>query len=231
MCAVSGQGRIERDRIALAEEVLRSTIVGTLYAVRRPPPPPRSRPAPRRPPERSNPLQPLARLFGREDEPQHPGPREQVEGARVAESRRPPAPTVHTPLLLQQVQAAFEAADRLLAAAEPPPPERVQVPWAEDRELVDLLHELLSAHAEQDGELALRHIARLKQDLALRHDIETVDFDGENDRYFSFGRNADPADRRITTVRPALVVSGRVARRGEVRGPPPTADGKERQHG
>jgi hypothetical protein len=137
------------------------------------------------------------------------------------------------PRLLDQVEAAFEAVDRLLAAAQPPPPERVEVPWADDHDLMNLMHELFSAETENDGELALRRIAHLKSDLSTRHGIDVVLFDGTNDALFSFGRNLDPADPRYTTVRPALVTADRTLRRGEVRGPvrPPVPPDTPRRAG
>ncbi|ARZ71966.1 hypothetical protein M1P56_13905 [Streptomyces sp. HU2014] len=193
-----------RRQLAAAVDLLRAVSLGTLAAVRAPA---TTGAQPQRP---SSPLSPLLRLLplglGDED--------------RREERPRPPRPTVHTPTLLDQLQAAAEAADRLLAEAEPPAPERVPLRWSEDRDVLNLLRDLLSAHAERDGELALRHIDRLRKDLALRHDIAVVDFDGTNDPLFSFVVHPDPEERNFVTSRPALVAAdGRVLRPGEVRGP------------
>lgn len=192
-----------RRQLAAAVDLLRAVSLGTLAAVRAP-----AAPA-QRPPRPSSPLTPLLRLLplGLDDDRRHEPP-------------RPVRPTVHTPTLLDQLQAAAEAADRLLAEAEPPAPERVPLRWSEDRDVLNLLRDLLSAHAERDGELALRHIDRLRKDLALRHDIEVVDFDGTNDALFTFVAHPDPGERDFVTSRPALVAAdGRVLRPGEVRGP------------
>src|SRR5262249_42169979 len=130
---------------------------------------------------------------------------------------------VHVPALFDQIEAALEAADRALAAAAPPPPVRVPVPWSDDRELMDLVQDLLAAGVEGDGELALRHIARLRADLLLRHRIEAVDVDGAREGLFSFPQDTGPRDTaqpsaEPVTVRPALLGDGgRVLRRGEVR--------------
>ncbi|MFE0045295.1 hypothetical protein [Streptomyces albireticuli] len=207
-----------RRQLAAAVDLLRAVSLGTLAAVRAP-----AATTGARPPQRSSsPLTPLLRLL-----PLGLGDEDHRE-----ERTRPPRPTVHTPTLLDQLQAAAEAADRLLAEAEPPAPERVPLRWSEDRDVLDLLRDLLSAHAERDGELALRHIDRLRKDLALRHDIAVVDFDGTNDSLFSFVVHPDPEERNFVTSRPALVAAdGRVLRPGEVRGParkPFPAGGHER---
>ncbi|MBB5121037.1 hypothetical protein AF335_20220 [Streptomyces eurocidicus] len=204
-----------RRQLAAAVDLLRAVSLGTLAAVRAPAAPPQ------RPPRPSSPLAPLLRLLplGLDEDHRHEPP-------------RPPRPTVHTPTLLDQLQAAAEAADRLLAEAEPPAPERVPLRWSEDRDVLNLLRDLLSAHAERDGELALRHIDRLRKDLVLRHDIAVVDFDGTNDALFSFVMHPDPGEGEFVTSRPALVAAdGRVLRPGEVRGPARTqspAGGNER---
>ncbi|WP_406175896.1 hypothetical protein [Streptomyces sp. NBC_00996] len=199
-----------RPQLVAALDLLRAAVLGTLSTVRAPAvAPPRHRPPPRRPGLR------LPFLGGGDDD------EERREWEREEERlRRPQRPVVHTASLLEQFQAAVEAADRLLAEAEPPPPVRVPIAWHQDAELVNLIRDLMAAHAESDGDLALRHIDRLRKELALRHDIEVVDFDGTNEYLFTLGTHPGPADGRYRTVQPALVTTdGRVLRRGEATGP------------
>ncbi|MET7716679.1 hypothetical protein [Streptomyces sp. NPDC005407] len=209
-----------RQQLVATVDLLRAAVVGTLSTVRAPAvPPPRHRP-----PARRSPFPRIAFLgLGGDDEDSREAEARELEEQR---RRQPPRPTVHTLSLLDHVQAAMEAADRLLAEAEPPPPERVALPWAEDAELLNLIRDLMAAHAEWDGELALRHIDRLRKNLALLHDIKVVDFDGTNEGLFAFGTHPDPEEERVVTVQPALVTAGgRVLRRGEVHEPAPAPQG------
>lgn len=180
------------------EDLVRAAVLGSLTTVRVPPRPvpPRPRPA--------------------EDRGLLPFRIPLLGGPPPAPPPPPAGPVlmVHVPTLLDQLQAVFEAADRLLAAAVPPPPREVVRAWADDKDLVDLFHDLLTADLAEDGELALRHCAQLRHDLRLRYGIRRVLFDGSNEEYFAFS-----AGEGGTTIRPALVTEeGRILRRGEVRG-------------
>jgi hypothetical protein len=198
-----------------AVRLLRATIVGTLSAVLSPPPSASGRPPPPLPPQRPVRIPLIGLSFG---EARPPGPPAEKRDSR---------PRVHTPTLHSQLLAAFEAADELLAAARPRPPERVTRPWSKDAELIDTLHDLLAAGVFGDGEMGLRYIAGLRGKLAQHHDIEVVAYDGSNDELFTVSPNRDPAnsaDPRGTTLRPALLVHGQLLRRGEARAPAPTED-------
>ncbi|MER6425705.1 hypothetical protein [Streptomyces sp. NPDC001137] len=197
-----------RRQLVAAVDLVRSAVVGTLAAVRAPAVPPPRRPPPRRSPFRF----PLP--FGDDEEDRR------REDERQEELRRPRRPVVHAATLLEQVQGALEAADRLLAYAEPPPPVQVPIAWHEDAELVNLIRDLMTAHSESDGELALRRIDRLRKDLALHHGITVIDFDGTNEQLFTLGGHPDPPDSRYHTVQPALMTTdGRILRRGEATAP------------
>ncbi|MEU7594883.1 hypothetical protein AB0B79_17885 [Streptomyces sp. NPDC039022] len=187
-------------------ELVRAAVVGTLAAVRAP-----TLPQPRPSPPRRSPFHLLLTGFGGDEDDRR---REREHEEELLRVRRPVA---HTVSLLEQLHAALESADRLLAEAEPPPPEKVPLAWHEDDELVNLLRDLMAAHSEHDGELALRRIAGLRQELSLRHDIDVVDFDGTNEWLFTVGRQpGGPAGGDCRTVQPALVLKdGRILRRGE----------------
>ncbi|MEF3113589.1 hypothetical protein [Streptomyces chrestomyceticus] len=200
-------GASERRQTAAAVELVRAAVVGTLAAVRAP-----ALPQPRPSPPRRSPFHALLTGFGSEEEDRR---REREREEELLRGRRPVA---HTVSLLEQLHAALESADRLLAEAEPPPPEKVPIAWHEDGELVNLLRDLMAAHSENDGELALRRIARLRQELSLRHDIDVVDFDGTNEGLFTLDRQpgGGPAAGDCRTVQPALVLKGgRTLCRGE----------------
>lgn len=204
-------GHATRRQLVEAVEMIRAAAIGILSAMRAPavPPPPPERPAPPRP--RRIPI-----FGGRGDGRGEP----RRDHRRDEPPPPPPRPVVHTASLLDSVQAAAEAADRLLAEAAPPPAERVTRPWAEDRDLVNLLRDLMTARQEQDPEYALRLLDRLHEDLALHHGIDVVAYDGGNGALFAFGRHTDPDRTDVVTVRPALVgADGRVLRPGEVRRP------------
>ncbi|MFJ8630205.1 hypothetical protein [Streptomyces sp. NPDC093568] len=195
-----------RRQLAAAVDLLRAAVVGTLSAVRTPAVPPLRSPRPRR----SSFRLPFPGFGGGDEEEERRWARQREED--LLRSRRP---VVHTVSLLDQVRAALEAADRLVAESEPPPPVRVPMAWHEDTELVNLIRDLMTAHTEGDGDLALRHIDRLRKELALRHDIEVVDFDGTNEWLFTLDGRPGPADGRHRTVQPALTTGGRILRRGE----------------
>jgi hypothetical protein len=134
---------------------------------------------------------------------------------------RPEEPMVDMRRLLPILRSILEAADGVLAAAEPPPPPAPELlPWDKDKDLIDLSHQLLEAGSTQDGKEALLRIEDLRGQLAARG-IRTITFDGGNSELFQFLRNPDPDDMSHTTVRPALVVGGQILRRGQVRGPEP----------
>jgi len=204
------------ERLEQAMTMVRAAVVGTLSAIRAPDPPdpPRARGARAAGRSRQPSKSTLLRIFAgqpreRERPPDPPAPQAPPNG--------------HLPALLSQIEGALLTADRLLASSEPPAAERVQASWPEDKDLLDLMHELLSAHHERDGEHAMREIARLKDDLRLRYGIEAVAFDEENGHCFQYVENVDSADPRVTTVRPALVAPDGLLRKGEVRGPARTA--------
>lgn len=216
-----------RRQLSAAVDLLRAAVVGTLSAVREP-----AVPEPRSPRPRRSPFRIPFPGFGPDDEERR-WAREREED--LLRSRRP---VVHTVSLLDQVHAALEAADRLLAEAEAPPPVRVPLDWHEDAELVNLIRDLMTAHTEGDGELALRRIDRLRKDLALRHDIEVVDFNGSNEWMFTLGTSPGVTGGGYRTVQPALVMrQGRILRRGEAVGPstgpaaPDTDIGHDEQSG
>lgn len=130
------------------------------------------------------------------------------ERARVYLDRR---------VLFQQLLHTAEALDDLLEDAVAPQPDRETLPWADDQELLAQLWPLLTALATKSGDAALLHMEQLAQTLRLDHDIEmriadaTVtaeDFDlypGDEDHY--------------VTVTPALLVRGKLWKRGEARCP------------
>jgi hypothetical protein len=124
--------------------------------------------------------------------------------------------------LLDDVERAMEFGDRILAVSPPvPPPVRLTV--ADDKHLLDACHDLLAAHAQQDGEMALLYVDSLRRILSRSHDIKAISYDESTDSYF----DRSPAGDRSAaprTMRPALVrESGHVLRRGEMAGPRATA--------
>jgi hypothetical protein len=193
-------------QLASAVDVIRAGVLGTLSALRMPATR-QHRPEPDYAAEHDR-WRPSLPFFGSRDPAPPPAP------------ERPQRPFVHLPALLDQMEAAFEAVDRILVAAAPPPPERVRLPWADDGELIALFQDLLGAEVEDDGRLALRHIARLRKDLLLAHRIESVIFDGTRENLFAFTASPAVGLAAGATVRPALVTDeGRLLRRGEVRMP------------
>jgi hypothetical protein len=196
------QTDVEQARLMLG--ALRNGVVGSLFALRVETTEPRYRAEPRQ--QNRNPLEAIGSLFTRApDRPPPPPP--------------PPTSTVDVTRLVDQLCASFEAADRVLAAAEPPPPVVVPVTWSEDAELLDLCQDLLEAQTRGDGELALSHVERIRRSLPLRHRIDVVTFDGANDELFKFRISTNPSDTEPVTIRPALRSGTRILRRGEVTRP------------
>jgi hypothetical protein len=182
----------DSEQVRMMLETLRNGVVGSFFSLRAE--------TPRYRPESRNPLGAIGSLFSRGPEPPPP----------IRSS------TVDVDRLLDQLRASFEAADRVLAEAEPPPPVVVAAPWSEDSELLDLYQDLLEAQTCGDGELALRHVERIRRSLPLRHGIDVVTSDGTNDELFKFRVSMNPHDTENITVRPALVSGDRILRRGEV---------------
>lgn len=190
----------EPEQVGMVLETLRNGVVGSFFALRAEADP-RSR-AETRQQSRST-LEAIGSWITRtpERQPEPPASRQS---------------TVDVGRLLDQLRASFEAADRVLAAAEPPPPVVVPAPWSADSELLDLCQDLLEAQTRGDGELALSHVERIRRSLPLRHRIDIVTFDGTNDELFKFSTSTDI---ETVTIRPALVSGDRILRRGEVTRP------------
>jgi hypothetical protein len=122
--------------------------------------------------------------------------------------------------LLDSLAAALEAADRAMrveAPAEHPKSEPVR--WADDSELMDLVHDLVAARARNSSQELLLRVGLLMDELRLRHDIRTVTYDGANPEYFEFLDSPNPTDDQVWTRSPALVAGTCLIRRGEVRCP------------
>ncbi|WP_298798221.1 hypothetical protein [uncultured Pseudonocardia sp.] len=135
----------------------------------------------------------------------------------------PVRPIVNVDRALATVRDALETADRLRAAAVPPPPEIVGRPWAEDAALLGLLQDLLAAVRRQSPEYLTARVEQLADDLGFEHGIQVAEFDGTNRALFEVRPTTNPADTTHRTVRPALVRDGELLRAGEAREPaPPT---------
>jgi hypothetical protein len=116
--------------------------------------------------------------------------------------------------LFNQLRAAAEALDNMLAWLEPPPPPEPKT-WADDDKLLEQLQPLLGALAARNGEAALAELGLLAerlraQDIEMRlADDTTADwftlYDGDADGY--------------VTVTPAIAVRGELRKRGEARRP------------
>lgn len=226
---------------AQLSEAIRSGFVGALRAIRPPvaPDPPRPGDADGGPGGAGqgddgprSVLSGLHRsLFGRSDLP----------AEEVAPTPQAPI-EVNVTLLLASLAGSLEAADQVLAAAEPLPAERVPIPWTEDLELMELFQDLLRALTTNDEKLGLRHIARLRRWLPERHGVEVIEAWNDNEDHFRVLSTRDPGILGPVTLRPALVRAdtGAVVLRGEVilpAGPaaliPPTfsdATGAEAEH-
>lgn len=158
------------------------------------------------PPRRApTPFEQLGRGFGRllpgASPPRPPAPPPPVPAPRL---------TADLDRARRALRGAFEAIDRLLVEADPPPPEVVSLDWADDKDLLGVLQDLLTASQSDDAELALGHVRRFQQ-LGERHGIMAVLWDQENELLFSFEANIDPEATEDVTVAPALVdPSGRL---------------------
>ncbi|MDT3396024.1 hypothetical protein RKE29_05100 [Streptomyces sp. B1866] len=163
-----------------------------------------------------------AAWFGR---PRGRRPRREADG--------PPAEAAPAPMrvsvakVLDSVRAALEAADQVLDAAIPRPAEPEPLPWSEDRELIDMLHDVLAAGARGREGFALRRIADLEESL-LAHGIQTLRYDPDDGAEagdpvrFDFVEGARPGEPGMTLA-PALVdlaADSRTLRRGRVRPAP-----------
>jgi hypothetical protein len=136
----------------------------------------------------------------------------------------PPKVMVETGQVVDATRNALESVD-LLRADEPPPPEIVIRPWAEDAELLGLFSDLFAAARRTDPEYLLARISQLADDLAVRHEIEVVEYDEAGAGQFEVAPSVNPDDAEPRTVRPALVRHGLVLRAGEARTPKPEAGG------
>lgn len=142
-------------------------------------------------------------------------------GRRVPPWESPPEPAqmhVDSRVLCQQLLHAAEAVDALLAeSVAPEPVVRETLPWADDQELLGQLWPLLGALATDNGDAALAQLRQLEQTLRLHHGVEMrVADETATAEYFDL--HPGDADRYVT-VTPALVVRGRLWKRGEARRP------------
>ncbi|MGH3611051.1 MAG: hypothetical protein ACRDRK_00210 [Pseudonocardia sp.] len=177
-------------RHTVALRVLERSFAGVLRAVRPAPPPPSNESG----------LRKLSRWVLTVEPPPEP--------ARVHLDGR---------ALFQQLLYTAEAVDALLDDAVAPEPVRETLPWADDQELLAQLWPLLSALATDNGDAALAQLRQLEQTLRLHHGVEmrvaddtatAEDFDlhpGDGDHY--------------VTVTPAVLVRGKLWKRGEARRP------------
>ncbi|MGW6739928.1 hypothetical protein ACWGDX_04130 [Streptomyces sp. NPDC055025] len=139
----------------------------------------------------------------------------------------PPSPAqVSVAKVLDGVRGALEAADQVIVAMTPQPPEPEILPWTEDDELIDMLHDVLAAGSRGREGFALARIADLEETLhsrgiqAVRYDPAGAGAEGDPG-LFDFVEGARPGVPGMTLV-PALVdltADGRTLRRGRVRPP------------
>ncbi|WP_066956310.1 hypothetical protein [Streptomyces lushanensis] len=159
------------------------------------------------------------------------------------ETAVPPAPApaqVAVAKVLDGVRGALEAADQVAVAMTPRQPEPETLPWTEDDELIDMLHDVLAAGARGREGFALARITDLEETLhsrgiqAVRYDAAGTGSEGDPG-LFDFVEGARPGEPGMTLV-PALVdltEDGRTLRRGRVRPPAPartTKDGAPSAH-
>jgi hypothetical protein len=194
-----------------AVDALQRALTASLSAIRTPGARPSRQPQPRPERQGQDPLSRgvggLLRAIGGEPRPDPP-PRAQP----------PPGPVaIHRDLLADHARAACDALDDLLDAADPPAPAVTVRPWAEDRELVALFQDLLSARQTGHAAKALSRLDHLAGQLAQRHGIEVVEHSAQAEAagWFSMATSSDASLDRIRTVRPALVASGRIVAVGE----------------
>lgn len=145
-----------------------------------------------------------------------------------------PAPTqVHLDVdaLFVGLSHTAEAVDALLDDVAAMEPVRETLPWADDHELLAQLWPLLCALATNNGEAALAQLRELEQTLRLHHDVEICLADETTAEAFDL--HPGSTDRYVT-ITPALIVRGRVWKRGEARLPEDTdvtAPGPRTTHG
>lgn len=198
-----------REQLDQLQEAVRAGFVGALRAIRRPaagPPRPGGPPRPAGPPRPGGPGGPE-----RNDEGKVFGilPRFWEPPPAPVPVTRPAPPRLDIDVLLSALEGALASADRVLDAAEPLPPERVRIPWAEDSDWMELCQDLLQARITDDGDLALSHIERLRRWLPERHGIDVIDTYDGSDEHFRVATASDPSVTVPRTLRPALVPRGR----------------------
>ncbi|MFD7898270.1 hypothetical protein [Streptomyces sp. NPDC059743] len=160
--------------------------------------------------------------------------------ASPKEAAAPPAPApaqVAVAKVLDGVRGALEAADQVVVAMIPRQPEPETLPWTEDDELIDMLHDVLAAGSRGREGFALARIADLEETLhsrgiqAVRYDAAGTGSEGDP-VLFDFVEGARPGAPGMTLV-PALVdltEDGRTLRRGRVRPPAPARTDKDSAH-
>ncbi|MFE1959263.1 hypothetical protein [Streptomyces sp. NPDC059479] len=158
--------------------------------------------------------------------------------ASPKEAAAPPAPAqVAVAKVLDGVRGALEAADQVVVAMIPRQPEPETLPWTEDDELIDMLHDVLAAGSRGREGFALARIADLEETLhsrgiqAVRYDAAGTGSEGDP-VLFDFVEGARPGAPGLTLV-PALVdltADGRTLRRGRVRPSAPARTDKDSAH-
>ncbi|MEU6995541.1 hypothetical protein ABZ953_33410 [Streptomyces sp. NPDC046465] len=136
----------------------------------------------------------------------------------------PPQPVVSKDRLLDALGHALEAVDRSFGALAAEPAKAPA--WDEDEDLVEVLHDLLTAAVRGSPDLALAKITALRDKVRLQRGIEAIGYDPHNPahdaRLFEFAAPAVPGGPGRCQV-PALVHGTHVLRRGTVL-PLPAAD-------
>ncbi|MFC4120932.1 hypothetical protein [Nonomuraea zeae] len=189
---------------------VRTVVGGVLESLRL------QRPAAPPPPERTDLLRRLRALVGNPP----PGRGDLLRRLRALIAGPPPPVKVVVDVdeLLGAVEDAFAGLDRAVMVMTDLP--AGPVPWHEDRDLVALLHDLLSAGVRERPDLALRRIQVVEETLRMHRGIDTVRYDPDapdhDGKLFNFPRGSEPGDPGLTTYEPALLVDGQVIRRGKV---------------
>jgi hypothetical protein len=117
-------------------------------------------------------------------------------------------------LLFEQLRAAAEALDDLLAGLAPPPSPEPK-PWADDDRLLDLLQPLFGALVAESGEAAIFELGRLAERLRADAIEMVLANDTTADWFTLYDGDADG----YVTVTPAIAARGELRRRGEARRP------------
>jgi len=211
------------EQLTRAVDALQRALTASLVAMRMPP-----AALPRQPPEPGPEHQgpdPVSRALGGLKRMVAPGREPAYEPGSPAYPPPDPVMIIQRDALADQVRAACDALDDLLDAAEPPAPVVTARPWAEDRELVGLFHDLLSARQTGHAAKALNRLDHLADQLAQRHGIEVIEHSAQAEAvgWFSMSTTSDTSLDRIRTVRPALVARGRLIAVGEAVRPQGTA--------